>query len=441
MVRHSLNLAALTLLCLCLMSPSTHAADQTRPPSPFAATGLLAHPGETAEEILVRAHRFDTRAMLLTVTGYSQGMGGFPKSRYLAAMWGAQLTYLGAAEFLPAASLQLWSESKEIAPENLPQRLADCSLARETPWFDLFAASGVFDAKAFCDQWEAEKDRRPGWEEAYKRRIQERKSLKDAARKTMALMRELRLRPATVADMEYLRDNGLALEIARFRDAAAQAPDQDIIARALLFYAATTHDPDKEAPDWSASRLLEFIDTQYKAIISGNAVDDLPGLAALVAAGGEAFRTAMYSRIKPPSGITGLIRAAHDGNLGAAYIMADTYRGGGSGFIKDVTLANAWLQHTALGGNTHCMLLLAADQLAAGGSVVAWAWAYIAEQVEVKDADLKSLARQMRLIAETRLSEEQMPKAKALALIFLREHDEWIERHKASQKGSASPTP
>ncbi len=439
MPRHSLNLAALTLLCLCLMSPATHAADQTRPLSPFAATGLLAYPGETAEEILVRAHRLDIRAIFLAATGYNQGLGGFPKSRYLATVWGVQLTYLGAAEFLSAATLQLWPEM-QLAPENLPQRLADCALARETPWFDLFASVGVFDAKTLCASWEKE-DRRPGWEEAYERRIQERKSLKDAARKTMALMRELRLRPATVADMEYLRDNGLALEIARFRDAAGQEPDQDIVARTLLFYAVTTHDPDKEAPDWSPNRLLEFIDTQYKAIISGNTVDDLPGLAALVAAGGEAFRTGMYSRIKPPPGITGLIRAAHDGNLGAAHIMADTYRGGGSGFIKDATLANAWLQHTALGGNTHCMLLLAADQLAAGGSVVPWAWAYIAEQVEVKDADLKSLARQMRLIAETRLSEEQLPKAKALALIFLREHDEWIERHKASQKGRASPTP
>ncbi len=37
-----------------------------------------------AEELLIRAHHYDARAINLVCAGYAQGIGGFPKDRRLA---------------------------------------------------------------------------------------------------------------------------------------------------------------------------------------------------------------------------------------------------------------------------------------------------------------------------------------------------------------------
>lgn len=444
MPRNSLRSATAAAILLCLLclpcARSVAAPAPDAPASPLAATGLLAHPRESAGEILARAHQRDARAMALAVAGYSQGVGGFPKSRYLAGAWAAQLLYLGAADALSVTTLQLWPMT-ELAPENLPQRLADCALARESDLLPAFERAGLLDAKNLCAQWEKEKDRRSGWEKAYEQRIRERKAQKEAARSAMAVMRDLRRRPATAEDMDSLR-TGLALEISRFRDAAHQEPGKNPIVQTLLFYAATTHDPDQEAPDWSPDRLLEFMAMQLAVIRTLSDEIDRPGefphFADLVTEASEAFRTGMYVALEPSLEI---IQSAHSGDPSAAYTMSEAYRSGSFGFIKDQTLSTFWLQHAALGGNTRCMLFLAAGQLAAGNPAAAWPWAWIAEKVEVESADVQGLARRMRQTAEARASEQELLKARDMALVFLHEHKEWIERYKTTQKNDAAPVP
>lgn len=444
MSRKSPMVIALAVLLLCLLClpcvRSVAAPVPDTPVSPLAATGRPPLPRESAEEILARAHQRDATAMVLAVAGYSQGVGGFPKSRYLAGAWGAQLVYLGAADSLSVATLLLWPVT-ERAPENLPQRLADCVLARESALFPAFEQAGLLDAKSLCAQWEKENDRQPGWEKAYEQRIRERKAQKEAAREAMTIMRELRRRPATAKDMDRLR-KGLALEISRFRDAARQDPAKNPIVQTLLFYAATTHDPDCEASDWSPDRLLEFMIAQLATARTLSGEIDKPGefprFADLVSEAGEAFRTGVYVTLDPS---LESIRSAHSGDLGGAYAMSEAYRSGSFGFIKDQALAVAWLQHAALGGNTRCMLFLAADRLAAGNPAEAWPWAWIAEKVEVESADVQGLARRIRQTAEAGASERELLEARNTALVFLREHKEWIERYKAAQKNDAPPAP
>ena len=74
----------ITLFLLLLLPACAKQAGLGTSSNPFAATGLLAHPDETAEEILIRAHNQDGDAVPLVVAGYTMGIGGFPQDSFLA---------------------------------------------------------------------------------------------------------------------------------------------------------------------------------------------------------------------------------------------------------------------------------------------------------------------------------------------------------------------
>ena len=308
-------------ICLFSLSPwalaatnekSISAHDSPVTASPFDATGLTARPGETAEEILLRAHGYDPGAVAMTITGYAKGIGGFPKSSLLASGWAYTASDMGMRSTSIFAELAIdrpldWRSARE------------CADALQSPFVSAFKQANILDVAAVCIPSLPAKPKDPGF---YARRGEA--NLTNG--RTITLLRKAAAGKANAEECEELPRN-FSAEHAK---------------PILFFYAATTHDWERETPDWQPERLISFIQKSTCPQWEKTA---------------ETFLLQHFSADKPSA--LELFRKAHNGDPAAMRIMAINYYTGGQNFPNARFLAEMWIFFGAMQGDSGSMELKA----------------------------------------------------------------------------------
>jgi hypothetical protein len=374
-----LRFFALVLSCpLCLPLLMAHSAAYGASSS-FAATGLLAHPEETAGEILLRAHERDANAILLVVAGYSRGLDGFPRELALAAFWAPELLKIGAVEKAALASVviaQMTPPERQAAPG---ARLALCDMARQAKEpASALREGGILDLEGVCGAWETEARAGTDRDDSYRQArnfFEENGRILSLAR----IMRDLCSRPATPEDIQALD----------------KLPDHLTLG---WFFAATTHDPTRERPDWKADRLIAFLDSQHRASPEDDAVR-FP----LMTWGIIPYLSDQLSQ--NPTQALAAVRRAHAGDMEAVQTMIRCYQEGSSGFIKNQFLATAWMSYGAYRGDSRCQLQLAVSYVLAGFPELGWPWAEIARGAPGEQA--RNIARILADMMNSRLDDRK----------------------------------
>ena len=386
---------AVALLCLFLAAlavPAIPAITNPEPSrvSPFAAAGLLSRPDESAEELLLRAHTLEARAIALVSVGYTHGVGGFPLDHSLGLAWARYLMYVGDLETSSLLSISLWAEYGHLY-KDFGLKLATCASARKSPLAEPLKKAGIIDIEPACDALEKEKAAAAGWEQALKQAQDMAALLQRKAKAVASTMRELRGRPATPQEKEDLYE---------IRDTVPE--------ELLLFYAATTHDPVAGVPDWNAERLLSFSIAQKAQKPKDNArPSEAESFFASLVEG--APRTVVRYLRETPEQALPLVRAAHtappDSSSPAAVeairTMALYYRDGTLGFPKNDVLAGRWVRFAALENDGDSMVLASLDAYSKKDFATAWAWASIAWEAKTASEQSKAMAEQMMRLAET----------------------------------------
>jgi hypothetical protein len=364
MEQRRLRCAAALLLVLAFAAlPCRAASGQER--SVFADTGLLARPDESAEEILMRAHNQDIGAMLSAMIGYRQGIGGFPRRQAAAAMWS-----LAVARFnLPsvyAFTILTTVDNDDLKEDETAEYMAACDYALRGRYAPLFKQAEIFDAERACAELAGRVRRTPAWQAVYDKGLTRLRDMQAQTQKTVALAGRLVDSPMTKEDEAAYAQGDFG--------------DPDI----FVFYAATTHDPETEAPDWSCERLLRLISSQSEG---SEAQTELR----------FAARSALTARLGTDTGqSSALIRRAHAGEPEAERVMGLNYLTGSQGFPVDANLQNIWIRYSAMHGDVRSMELRAVDLFAGDYPKAAWIWA----KLVCEFGDENAVSRAGRIAAE-----------------------------------------
>jgi TPR repeat protein len=414
-------------VCFCLAYAAYLATRETWDSTKrFEKTGLLAHPGESAEEILMRAHRRDTDAMFLAGTGYTWRACGFPPDGDIADAWARQLMATGNSAAASHINLQiLFAQNFPDIHILLGYALAECSLAQKSPYTAISKNAGLVDLDGLCSKLKEAGREYSDWEKDYTDRLATLENQKNRVQDAMRLMRELRTRPATRDEQETVI-------------AFAQDTSTDIV----LFFSATTHTPEKEPPNWSAEKLLDFIATQREHLEKERQNGGGEMLAMFVelvqeaekavernllyVPGDKAYLPTLLRCLIAPDDPLSLIPKAHLGDIPSIYALAQHYANGTSGFIRDATLSDYWLQHAAKYGDTKATLLLATRLFVQGEFTRAWAWASIAQNESSTDATTK-IARNLTTQIESIQGVEKACDREERAIHFLDESIKLME--------------
>lgn len=399
-IRRGTNMAVCVAL-LYLFCGAVHGAEGavSGGTQPFAATGLLIRPDEPAEEILLRAHQGDTRAMLLAVIGYQRGIGGFPKAPVLSLPWIVPLMKLASPEAVALSSLIV---SDDVQQSRLGTRLAYCDSIHEKS--ELSAAlrmGGVYDAKQVCKGLEDAKKENPGWEDAYAAATHGHNE-QSVGRNAMRTVRELRSRNASAKDI-----NALSMAYGN---------------EFLPFFAATTHDPATAPPNWNAERLLAFLNAQAPSA-KDVSLDDGYTLDMI---NDEIVDELERKLPKPFINTIDNIRQAHQGNPDAVLTMALQYEEGDSGFLKSFILSSAWLTYGAYHNDSRCQFRLALLSLYVGNKALALSWASFAR--DDPHGTLRGEAAKLAAMIEPDLDEQQRENFAQIQQFFrdeIRQYAEW----------------
>lgn len=388
-----MRMYSLLVLCAALLFSHSTAQAQASPkkePS-FAATGLLAFPGETAEEILFRAHTYDNGAMILASLGYLKGMHGFPQDVALSLAWSRLLATVGNVEAYTLTSFLGMDELAEVDESETLMML--CLTVKGNPLIGILQDAGIADIEGRCARLEKESAPDVMAEAAEKSRAL-RQRVEQAAYDALTLMRALRTRKATPADCKQLEELALVFP-----------------SRTLLFFAATTHDPASEKADPSQERLMNFVASQGTDILSGE-------LASLFDAVPYVLP---YLNSSSPV-LQETVRQAHAGKPSATRMLAESYRCGVHGAPQFGELHQAWLQHAAFAGDSSSMLSLITLFLSYENTPVSWAWADILahDRIMVADAASKKVAQQVLDTLEADMKDEDKVSAKAYQTLLLR---------------------
>ena len=318
------TIVAFLACCACLLSLSSWALAITNEkpipaqdspviPSPFDATGLTARPGETAEEILLRAHNYDPGAVAMASIGYAKGIGGFPKDHNLAAAWAGLASNMNMQSVSALSNLVINEETGETSSDRL------CGEAQHSPFVPLFKQAGILDVERLCVTTVPEGDWLKdlyAWSAAQNKRIIE--LLRTGAERRLS-------------SEEYQKLFGSTA------DCVTKPP--------LLFYAATTHDWESETPDWRLERMLSFFSNTHCAD------DKIETAATLLLL--QYFNT-------EPEAVLELFRKAHQGDPAAIRTMAMNYYTGEQGFPCMKFLSERWTTISAWRGDPRAMEMMAA---------------------------------------------------------------------------------
>ena len=421
-----------TALCCLFLWPGAFvkAARPAAPPvSPFAATGLLVRPDESAEEILLRAHQLDAQAIILTIVGYLRGLGGFPKDRGLALAWGGWLPYLDSFNSMHLLALMAL-EGDDIPDRDIGARLANCTFATGDDLAAFLKEKGLFDVKPFCDNLEKRKSSCPDWEKEYNGLRERGQSVEKNLRTAKTAVRAFRDKPCSPSLLEDLM-------------AARESAPSDVLA----FYAATTHDPAKDAPDWSADRLLLFLDRLDSCARYGSEekksapkYEDPSTKIAMLADSAKKAATNLLCLDREK--VLSVIRNAHSGvriaaanggpgnsdaRLAAVRAMAIHYRDGSPGFVQSSMLASMWMRYAAQENDGKSMLLLAIDLFMEKKYAGAWAWADIAGKSDSSGEETKRLAGRLMDMIEVQAGKDIEKQGAFLRTEYLKAVKERLE--------------
>ncbi len=290
----------LLFLLFCLPACAKQAGPGTSN-NPFAATGLLANPDETAEEILIRAHKQDGDAVILAVTGYALGIGGFPKDNMLAS--NINHDYRPSGWEYTFQFLKLLNEPDGVQPPTPDPE--ECLIASRSSVAPLFKQAGIFDLDSVCADVGYAADLGPDF---IKFDFYENLSLSEWPDHTLSKDE------AELIQLDLgLPGSGLHWEIERALIDRELAGSQQIL-NLMKFL-------DRQADnEMSNSQLHAFITDAALNISSAQLNTDL---------------------------VKNIIRKAHQGDALSALQMAENYRIGAFGFPKDYYMAVKWLERAA----------------------------------------------------------------------------------------------
>lgn len=379
-------------------------AEQTKTPS-LAATGMLAFPEETAEDIVLRAHAYDKEAMVLASIGYSYGVGGFPKDAGLGSAWASSLIFSGDYEAWSITALFAAHEASK-RPELDESKLLYCYAATSSTLAEVLKKANFGDMESICTPLE-KKIGKSKTAEVYKKAEALKQTGTRGCRDAAAFMRELLARPATDEDCQKL-DEYLG----------------EFPAGALLFFVATTHDLASGKADLKLERLLEFLLRQKRKNMP-SALEHLLQVAADILP---------YWLDKDFSGLKATIRAAHSGDTTAIRSLAEVYGNGIYGTMEQERLSLGWLQHAALGGDWQSMLRLSIQLFVQDRLPESWAFADIVKDMKVADDRTRKMAKDLTVTIESRASEEIMIEGVAYSENIL---DELLKRLEIQKKKSS----
>lgn len=422
----------LAFMVLCLLMAAPHIAigrDSANFGRAFLDAGLILKSDESAEEIVLRAHRYDTGAVMAAVAGYARGIGGFPYDPQIAGAWAGVFKYLDEGA-LSLSLLFLWEDGR-IPDEDFSYRAAMCATAKGHPFSIPFKDAGLFDLGQFCRLVEEKKSSVAEWGTRRQVLMAEQEAAVQRIKSTALAVRTLREQPANKANAKvFFADMGVL--------------PMDII----VFFAATAHEPRKEAPDWSAEKLLKFLGALKQAegylhelsIEYDGAVGDCLSLLSTAAASRlvddkqEAMSLIRAAHTVPPfESIAGMVDASSF--FSSIRRTASNYSNGTLGFIKNAALARCWLQHAALAGDAESMFLLAVECFAQGKTVEAWAWTHLLrdETGMSISGQIRSAASQLNGIIENMFGEDIRGDGMQKAYYYFGEKAERLKRYAAGE--------
>lgn len=373
--------------------------------APLVRAVLPTFSGQRAEDIILRAHMYDRDATLLTALGYLTGNAGFPKAPCLSYAWATSLAYLGDYEGMAVTALLALGDVSDF--DNVVEsKLALCATAEGNTLAGLLKDASIGDVAAICskatkagDKANAQTIQRQANEGTVRAR--------QLARSAMTLMRELASRPATDQECRTLENI-----IPQFTPGI------------LLLFAGTVDDGSLWKADIRATRLLDFIASQAKANKKSIALEILTETANNMVA---------FIAEKNAAGIRETLLAAHSGDVQAMRSMADIYSFGTHGAIRNERLMFAWMQHSALKGDSWSMLRLAGYHLERGEPAEAWAWADIAATRGDSPEAIRKSAEAMVELLEGRISAEVLQQGMLSGIAIM---DAMIKRQEESTKGA-----
>lgn len=371
------------LSCLLLWTATPGLCADKADEAAFKALGLLADPQERAEDILLRAHAGDTFALALAVVGYDLGVHGFPQDSNLARVMATMASYWGAPRMESFLHAFWWRSTR--SEDMLSALLCFCKGGAGSPLVERFKIAGLFDLQAM---------------------------LAELARQYEKTSPETKAAHEQLMQSYWFRVESIEASTKRYRtltpksdeEAEQQLKEQrtgKFSAAGILqslFWAATSHDPERERPDWDTERLLDIVRQRRENrdyIWFATATDVLNSW---LLADQEMNRE--------------LIRRAHQGEIPAMRAMARNYVAGENAFPEEVFLSRCWLERAALQGDALSMAALAGCEYDAGHIGSAFAWALLAQENGV--AETVKMAAWLQKRCEERLSPEDKKEAQAL---------------------------
>lgn len=343
-LKKSLVLPLLILLiCLpaCAKNQST-AIQGTE--NPFAATGLLTHPNETAEEILMRAHAQDPEAMILTATGYLQGIGGFPKDERLASDWMFACTPDESYPYTVELFSLMFENSYAHYEAPKPGYCYRARLNFATP---LLKQAGLFDLDSVCASVGYD-NKNTGYDF----------ESKNSELKKIVI--ELTNRPLNKQDADELKwalvPQNLLLEFLGHQIAMGSKKNTSKLEQRLNLLS------------FIAQRQTELIPSETKPFPESAQLHDL-AVNTLARLNSEtSYKTAALE----------IIHKAHQGDLSAVWQMAENYHNGAMGFPKNKYLGMSWLRQAAMAGDKRAVDTFALWAYMENSIYLAWDNAHIA---------------------------------------------------------------
>ena len=324
------------LLCLpaCIKNQAPTIQDNK---NPFAATGLLAHPNETAEEILWRAESQDPDAITLVITGYTLGIGGFPKDEFLSAMF--QSTRTTRDELYTSLFLG-WMHLYANYPLEKPNP-HECYLASRSYAAPLFKQAGIFDLDDLCADIGYKED--PVLHHDY-----------------MSYANDFRRRAIALTDRPATEKEAISL--------ISNLGDPEVNKESVAYFVAYGGNENASIAEQTLN-LLKFI-TQRKTEPWADSLE-------MQNAATDILMRMSAKDVFTPAALE-IIRKAHQGDTTAARQMAENYRTGGMGFPKNSSMVTPWIKRAARDGDRKAHDNYVLDCYTSDPMSAAWKFGHIA---------------------------------------------------------------
>lgn len=408
----------LLLFCPCI---EAKAANASLPQ--LAKLGLLSEDNESAEAILLRAHQYDSKAIMASVVGYAHGIGAFTRSPYLASAWNEQLVHTG--NFYETSLLSLMQLQQSDIDEDVlyGTRLVMCEEARKSGLAQLLQVERLFDVQQYCDGLEKKKAIVPEWPEEYAISQKSMQTARAKQKRMVEVVRAYRDKPCSPELQEELLE-------------AYESAPLDMLA----FYAATNHEPSLESTDTDMKYLLKFLNKAnacpHSKEQSANQGENRLKITYIIYAITDFIDKNLFYDAKE---IQSIIKSAHSlfidsKDMAATRAMARYYRDGVFGFIENDRLALAWVQHAALGFDEQSQLLLALKAYAERDCPLAWAWATIMRKSGDLSAEVQELVMQLINNIESEAGADIIEQGQELEAHFFKEttaFGEWVKTQRA----------